>query len=243
MKKNNLKRVMTALIILLCMSTAVMIYLSNIQSTTFNQALYESKYDEYGIYSRFPEGTDLSTPTTDLIGYMESGSGILQSDFFNEKEKAHMIEVRALFMTLQHILNIAIITSMVSLFLILYLLRHLHIKLSEKGMDQLLKGVFTRFLIWTGWIVDSIAIIMGMVALTFNTSFVRFHEIFFRTDTWMLNPATDNMINMFPQEFFLYMFTRIVMMSILFATVMLVAGYLIRLGVPESIKERINEFR
>ncbi len=243
MRKQTLKKILTALIILLCVSTAVMIYISNLQSTAFNLGLYEDKYEEFNIYDRFPDDTDLKNETTNLITYMESGEGELQSDFFNEREKTHMVEVRTLFRASQMMLNIAVAISIITLFLIFYILRHLHMKMSEKGIDQLLKGIFTRFLIWTGWIVDGIAILLAIIAMTFSTSFIRFHELFFRTDTWILNPATDNMINMFPQEFFLDMFLRIIFMSILFATVMLVAGYLMRLGVPEGIKERFHRIK
>lgn len=48
-----------------------------------------------------------------------------------------------------------------------------------------------------------------MVASDFNKYFFLFHEIFFNNDLWLLDPATDLMIRMLPEEFFADMLIRI----------------------------------
>jgi len=48
--------------------------------------------------------------------------------------------------------------------------------------------------------------VIGAIALLlvsdFNRYFTLFHEIFFNNDLWLLNPATDLMINLVPEQFF-----------------------------------------
>ena len=40
------------------------------------------------------------------------------------------------------------------------------------------------------------------MAVDFNAAFIKFHEIFFDNDLWLLDLRTDVLIQMFPEEFF-----------------------------------------
>jgi integral membrane protein (TIGR01906 family) len=40
----------------------------------------------------------------------------------------------------------------------------------------------------------------------FDTFFIKFHELFFSNDDWLFNPATDPIINVLPEQFFMYCF-------------------------------------
>ena len=49
-------------------------------------------------------------------------------------------------------------------------------------------------------------IIAVVMAMGFDRFFVAFHGIFFNNDAWIFNPATDPIINVLPEEFFLHCF-------------------------------------
>lgn len=49
-------------------------------------------------------------------------------------------------------------------------------------------------------------ILLLILALDFNWMFVMFHEILFNNDAWLFNAATDPIIRVLPQEFFMYCF-------------------------------------
>jgi integral membrane protein (TIGR01906 family) len=54
-----------------------------------------------------------------------------------------------------------------------------------------------------GALTIALLIIVGIVALVnFDWLFLGFHRLFFGSDTWILNPATDYLIMMFPEGFF-----------------------------------------
>lgn len=56
---------------------------------------------------------------------------------------------------------------------------------------------------------------LGIWALCdFTALWESFHRLFFRNDLWLLNPYTDLMINMFPEDFFFHMVMRIALMFI-----------------------------
>lgn len=50
--------------------------------------------------------------------------------------------------------------------------------------------------------------------LDFNSLFLRFHELIFTNDLWLLNPATDPIINMLSEEFFLGVAARAALMML-----------------------------
>ncbi|MGM0123472.1 integral membrane protein [Enterococcus sp. AZ194] len=52
-----------------------------------------------------------------------------------------------------------------------------------------------------------IPVIFGfLMALGFDRFFVTFHQVFFNNDDWLFDPATDPIINVLPEEFFMHCF-------------------------------------
>ena len=141
MQRHLLKKTITVLLIILSLSMAVMIYFSNINAVAFDQELYESKYEEYNIHERFDKDTNLSKETAILLTYLESGEGTIQSDFFNQKEKIHLEEVRYLFKLTKIILNIAVIISLISLFTLLFAVKHYTVHIKENYHSEYFKKV------------------------------------------------------------------------------------------------------
>ena len=60
-------------------------------------------------------------------------------------------------------------------------------------------GGIWRYLIG---IIIAMAALAGIIALNFEKAFITFHHIFFDNDLWLLDPDTDNLINIVPQTFF-----------------------------------------
>jgi len=49
----------------------------------------------------------------------------------------------------------------------------------------------------------------------FSAAFIRFHELFFSNDLWILNPATDKLIVLYPEQFFVDFVTAVYVRSLL----------------------------
>lgn len=49
-------------------------------------------------------------------------------------------------------------------------------------------------------------VLVFLMAVNFDRFFVLFHGIFFNNDAWIFNPATDPIINVLPETFFLHCF-------------------------------------
>ncbi len=243
MERKHLQLSITILLILLSVSTMLMIYLSNMEAVAFDAELYQEKFDEFGIHSKFNDSVDLSYESGFLIDYLQQGIGAdnlgeIDSDFYNNREKTHLVEVRDLFGVFHTFLNVAVVVSILVMFMLLITVKRYTISMKKEYHAEYFKRLLSKLMIWTGGLVDGVAVLFGIMVLFFSGAFYKFHEIFFKTDTWMLDPGVDNLIRMFPEQFFFDMFVRIVVMSVLFGTVMLVVGFVIRLGKPEFMRKK-----
>lgn len=70
-----------------------------------------------------------------------------------------------------------------------------------------------------------VPVILGfLMAIGFDTFFVKFHELFFSNDDWLFDPATDPIINVLPEGFFMYCFILAFVLLELFFFLMVLIG-------------------
>jgi integral membrane protein (TIGR01906 family) len=88
---------------------------------------------------------------------------------------------------------------------------------------QIEKGLFKGMFIWWGLMIS----LFLFTLLDFNKYFTYFHLIFFDNDLWLLDPETDLLIQMLPEEFFISIFKRIVLLFSLSLAIIQIAIYII----------------
>lgn len=112
-------------------------------------------------------------------------------NFFNEKEMIHMEDVKKIFTYLIYLT--------ISFSIVIFLLIKKH--------D--LPKIFIYSLIPIG------VLILIVFLFSFDESFTIFHKIFFKNEYWLLDPEKDRLIVLFPIEFFIRAFYRIIFFTIL----------------------------
>ena len=60
-----------------------------------------------------------------------------------------------------------------------------------------------------------IAVIIAAVLYDFNRFWIKFHELFFSNDLWLLDPRYSTMINMLPEPLFEAMVVKIIVRFVL----------------------------
>lgn len=179
----------------------VLIVCQSIAIPTFLQAFYSHEYDKYSVPETIStEKDELMTVTGQLLDYMHGKRADLiipavvdgqQRDFFNEKEIAHMADVRALFDIGFRVRNVAFwLLLLVVLALFFINARVLFV------LSRCCREVLAAFLLLA-------VILVVFIALDFDRAFNIFHMLFFSNDLWQLNPATDLLINIVPLGFFM----------------------------------------
>ena len=123
------------------------------------------------------------------LGAGEFSTGILH---WSESGKAHFTDVRVLFLLDLRVLAVSAVLLAVTL-------------LFARGTGRTPARPLGRgSAFWAGAGLGGVFLLVGaLAALDFDRAFVLFHALFFPgKDNWLFNPATDQIINILPQEFF-----------------------------------------
>lgn len=195
---------------------------------------YERSYEKYGVLDDLEmQMEDVIHVTKEMMTYLRGNRADLVvetnvdgevREFFNDREKAHMVDVKNLFVGGLWIRRIAIL---VFLFSIVFLLR------SEADWKKILPK---SFLIGLGVFIGITGGAGLLFMSDFNKYFLLFHEMFFGNDLWLLNPETDLLIRMLPEGFFLDMVVRIGIIFLLLLSV----GVIISIVALYRFKDKNN---
>lgn len=147
--------------------------------TIFDQSWYEEKFAEENIYATInaPQET-VQEQAQNILNYIQIEAP-LQPTLLNEKEQVHMQDVQNL-VTKGHQLLIILVMMQGTLW----------VTLKEKKKTMLQGSILTL-------------IVLGVTLIVpFEQFFIMFHKILFTNDFWLLNPATDNLVKIYPAEIF-----------------------------------------
>jgi len=167
---------------------------------SFDEGFYHSEFSKYGIYSMFNE--DINSEFNKVLVYLDNGDKI-EEDFFNDKEREHLKDVRILFVIKDILIFLSVLTIFISGFVL---------KKNEFLNSLNIGGLATLIFI----------VILGLFSLfNFDSVFIKFHEIFFNNNLWLLNPETDNLIILLPQEIFFDILKRSLLLSFILSLIVI----------------------
>ncbi|UQK58605.1 TIGR01906 family membrane protein [Fenollaria massiliensis] len=188
------------------LSVAIILTL-NIIALILCQAIQTVSYDENAVYMNAKHLDDFDyidrseeevlVASKIIAGYLrgQNADEHLSLIGLNEKEISHMRDVRHIYKVLN---IIKIISAAITLFIILL---YAWKKINVFKFKELRNTLFIGYLV---------PIIFGALYLTdFSGAFVKFHEIFFDNQLWQLDPSTDLLIRLMPEEFFINGFIKI----------------------------------
>ena len=204
-----LNRVITWLIAL---SLIIFSFVTILDIACFNDAFYTYEFNKNEVAETIGiSDSDLERAKDVLLAYIRGTYDNLDIEvviddeavaMFNEKEIAHMVDVRSLYMLVSTVRYIALVILVVGLI-------YIALKKENRAFSAIKKAYVT--------LLSLLAALIGVLviyALSDFTSFWNtFHRIFFTNDLWILNPNTDRLIMMVPQSFF---FDLVIMIVVLF---------------------------
>lgn len=175
------------------------ILLSCVEIVAYDIGYYKSQYIKYNISQNIGIGeSELLESTKKLLDYLKGKRDNIDFkvtikgemvEFFSDRDKLHMVDVKNLFQ-IGNILRNGLALFM-GLVIILF-------KFYKRLKIDIIKCVLFSSII--GVVLFLILIIL--ISIDFNRYFTIFHEIFFNNDLWLLDPSTDRLVNIFPEEFF-----------------------------------------
>lgn len=225
MKKTLFKNVdMKFIMLIFAFFTIISISLINIISAfdliCFHiKPLYKYEYNKYECAEALKTDIeDLMNVTNHMCDYLLDKNDNLGSitinvinegevPFFNNRELLHMKDVKELFLTgikLRKLLIFSVPFLLIFYFLISYfytrkntkydMINRLKYSLKNCCLFMFINIIFTNL---------AILLLSLLISSDFEKYFYKFHEIFFTNDLWLLNPATDKLIQLVPSGFFM----------------------------------------
>lgn len=187
------------------------IILFGFKLTVFDFDFYQKQFESNNVYEKYDKET-VDKNSLELINYLQSGFPLL-TDFFNEKEKAHLQDVKRIIDVFLLVFYLSVIFSVVLILILLY----------KKQYLEVFNGLFTSSLI-----VIAILVLIFLLSLNFQKLFLNFHRVFFTNNLWLLNPSTDNLINLFPENFFISALKRILFIDLITALILLIVSFILK---------------
>ena len=185
----------------------------------FNESFYDYELDKLKVHEVMGKERAQNL-TTQVLSYLRTGKGYLPD--FNEREIRHLDDVKKL-------IDLYFVLGSLSI-LIFILICYFFWK------DKL----FPKIFLFSG--ISALAIIfifILMVKINFNLFFNYFHMIFFKPGTWVFNPETEIIKQLFPNKFF----EDFVIFHILDTALLSIISILFSIIYKKTFKQRKNRKR
>ncbi len=187
----------------------VALLILSIEMFALNPSFFTSEYSklntaqDIGIAEQ-----DLTAVTNKLINYITDADKDLDiqaeiggemQEVFGEREKDHMVDVKVLYLSARNVRTVFFIGAAV-LVIATFLIRK----------KQACKTLCKSFLCVSGVFVVIVGALGLYAAVDFTSFWISFHHLFFTNDLWLLDPRTDVLIMMVPEQFFSDLVARII---------------------------------
>lgn len=196
-------RVLSVLaVILFILCIPIFLLATNLAWAVNSVRLYEYGFNKYDVSEATGiGGEELGRAARELINYFNSGEESIQItvvteggedlDLFNEREITHLKEVKGL-IGLCYNLQVASFGCLAAIAIGGFVWKR-----------RRFWPLVAKMALGGGALTIALLIFVGIAALVdFNWLFLSFHRLFFGGDTWILDPAMDYLIMMFPAGFF-----------------------------------------
>lgn len=166
----------------------------------FNLNFYKSFYQKENLAPKI--GTtyeELIKNTTNLLDYLNH-KAILNLDWYTDKDILHMQDVRTLYSLSYKTMIFFIVVFTISTILLIILCK----KRTIFYITYTFNKVLLAFIIVIG-------ILSCIISYNFTSFWIKFHQLLFSNDLWLLSPDESNLIQMVPEEFFISLITTIIL--------------------------------
>lgn len=192
----------------------IYILLFIVEFYSFNKSFYLNSYEKNKVVKASKKSMEeLEEVTENLLLYLkDKGGEELLTPYFNQREVAHMEDVKVLFKKGYRVKYFSLVIVLLILFIFF-----------KNRSWSLARKVYKGIFVWWGLIL----LLFFLTLINFNKYFTYFHLIFFDNDLWLLDPRTDLLIQMLPEQFFISIFQRIVLFFILSLAIIQIITYIL----------------
>jgi len=202
------------ILFLLITSLPFILLISNFRILLYSEDYYKAEFQKHGVYESL-KGHDIEKINKDVLDYFKNKDNLINNDFFNEREKAHLLDVKKLLNDIFYLFYLLILNFII-LIIALYFLN---------------KRKFLRYIGFSLAFGSALSFLYAFVlwlALKFNfgETFTLFHKLFFKGN-WMFNPLTNKMVVLYQEGFFFDFAFDVVLRTLILAFVLILIGMIL----------------
>ena len=181
--------------VLMALIIPIIIYGFNFNSVAFDKDLYKKEFLKYNVYSNL-KNHDIENINNDILDYLSNlnKNELIENDFFNGREKMHLLDVKKLINKIFIIYYLSVILFLLSFILLII------------SMNFNFKKIIKNFLIILsiGSTLTLVGAILSNISsnLNFDFVFTSFHETFFSLGTYTFNPEFEKIVILYPENLF-----------------------------------------
>jgi len=194
------KKISNILFYSLVVVIVLLLYLNSFTYQTFNKKFYLNEYDKYDLYSELNK-TQVGDFTIDLFVYLTNNDEYLNNSLLNIKEISHLKDVKSLFKKIIYLKYFILFLFIVLLFLFFKQYHNQFISLIRMFLYSSSIIIFITLVLW---------LFLHYFQNNFYNLFFNAHKLFFTNNNWLLNSTTDNLVVIFPTQFFYDFFYNII---------------------------------
>ena len=193
------KYIVQLLIIIENFSLFISAILALIFYNCFNLDFYKNFYTQENLAPNIGTTYDkLIDNTSNLLDYLNYKAE-LNTSWYTPKDILHMVDVRTLYNISHKIMIIFLIIFIISTILLVVLCKRNTIYYISQTFNKVLLSFFV--------VIGGLTCI---ISYNFNSFWIKFHQLLFSNDLWLLSPDESNLIQMVPEEFFISLITKII---------------------------------
>lgn len=212
---NSKKIITNILIILLILDIPFILYSFNFNKTVFDNGVYKKEFEKYNVYDRL-DNYDIEKINNDVLNYLKYKNTELNNNFFNQREKTHLKDVKDLVQLILFLFYFSI-----ALF---FVLLSLSIVLNKKNLKKIIKNIGVVFF-FSGILTFLDAFVFWLIVkLNFDFAFGLMHKIFFKEGTYVFDLSFENIVVLYPQGLFYDVTVKVVLDTLVFSLVLFLVG-------------------
>lgn len=205
-----MKRFFTTLCCVLASAMIIVaVLIVSIEMFALNQSFFNKEYEKMDTAASIGMSEeDLENTTDVLLTYTAGNRDNLDmtaeingqtEEVFGKREKDHMVDVQALYIAARNVRTIFFIAAPILIIIAFLVSRSRAVK------------TLCRSFLYTSVGFLAVVVALGLYAvIDFPSFWTSFHHVFFTNDLWLLNPYTDVLIMMVPEQFFFDLVTSII---------------------------------
>jgi integral membrane protein (TIGR01906 family) len=212
--------------VLFVVAVPLFLLLTNVRLAASEPRVYSYAYRQYdAVATTGVDRAQLDAATGQIIDYFNTGTGDELLDIrvvvngeeealYSQREILHMRDVRNLMQLTFRLQEIAFVYIVA--YIVVVFLWSRERSLRELASQSMIAGAATVALLGAA----AIGVLFG-----FDTLFEEFHLLSFSNDFWRLDPATDRLIQMFPQGFWFDVTLAVGVLTVMEGGLVALAGY------------------